>query len=104
MEKIWIRDGKIRIRDKHPGSTTQVFMLFTFRSKGEKRLLSSSSQEDEEQDKRRKVTGTGTCIVAMSASSSVPDPGFGPPGSESGFICALAPDPSINKQNNEEKP
>jgi hypothetical protein len=35
-------------------------MLFTFRSKGEKRLLSSSSQEDEEQDKRRKVAGTGT--------------------------------------------
>jgi hypothetical protein len=44
--------------DKHPGSTTQVFMLLMFRSKGEKRLLSSSSQEDDEQDKRRKVTGT----------------------------------------------
>jgi hypothetical protein len=22
MEKIWIRDGKIRVRDKHPGSAT----------------------------------------------------------------------------------
>jgi hypothetical protein len=41
-------------------------MLFTFRSKGEKRLLSNSSQEDEEQDKRRKVAGT-VRIVALSA-------------------------------------